>query len=93
MFAFKQEKEIKSLDICFWLVAPPPPPPIESERTFCNPRDEIFADGEIQKYSRDEVFAGDKKSYETFRGYAEKPRYPRKFIPAKIYASKVSYLI
>ena len=56
---------------------------MESERTFWNPRNEIFADGEIQKNSRDEIFTGDKKSYETFRGFAEKPRNPRKFMPLR----------
>ena len=70
----KQEKEIKSIHVCFY-----PRPP----------RDEIFADDEIQKNSRDEIFAGDKKFYETFRGFAEKPPNPRKFIPAKMHAVKV----
>ena len=53
-------------------------------------RDKIFADSEIQKISRDEIFAGDKKS---FRGFTEKPRNLRKFIPVKIYAFKVETLI
>ena len=50
---------------------------------FGNTRGEIFADDEIQKYSRDEIFVGDKKSYETIRGFAEKPRNPRKLYPQK----------
>ena len=35
------------------------------------------------KNSRDEIFAVDKKLPEIFRGFCEKPRKPRKFLPRK----------
>ena len=41
--------------------------------------------------SREEIFVGDKSTLETFRGFAEKTRNPRKFMPAKIYAFKVKH--
>ena len=82
MFAFKQEKEFKSIDACFW------PHPHGERAYFLKPtgfsRMATFRKIRGMKFSR-----VTKNLTKHFADLPKKTRNPQTFIPAKMYAFKV----